>query len=401
MQMAKINVRKRGNSWEFRFETARVGDKRTQVSKGGFETKKAALEAGTEAMNQYNNSGAVIEPSKISLSDYLDQWMEKYCKVALKPATVENYEKNIRLRIKPALGQYALSSVKTASIQKLINDMFNEGYSRNTISTVKRILSGAMRYAIDTDGVLLVNPTARVRLPSVRAVPENPTRSSPNVFIPPEMIDRIFARFPEGTSTFIPMQLGYRCGMRIGEAFGVCWDDVDFDAMTISIKRQAQWDVEKQQWYMTAPKYDSFRTIEMDEKLGEILQREHEKQLRARQYYGERYTQLFVSVDGIINTTGEGNKIFPVAVREDGTYIGPRTMQHASSVIHHELGYSEFTFHSLRHTHATMLVESGAPIKYVQERLGHKDAQVTMRIYSHLSQKQKSDGRALIDKIFS
>lgn len=401
MQMAKINVRKRGNSWEFRFETARVGDKRTQVSKGGFETKKAALEAGTEAMNQYNNSGAVIEPSKISLSDYLDQWMEKYCKVALKPATVENYEKNIRLRIKPALGQYALSSVKTASIQKLINDMFNEGYSRNTISTVKRILSGAMRYAIDTDGVLLVNPTARVRLPSVRAVPENPTRSSPNVFIPPEMIDRIFARFPEGTSTFIPMQLGYRCGMRIGEAFGVCWDDVDFDAMTISIKRQAQWDVEKQQWYMTAPKYDSFRTIEMDEKLGEILQREHEKQLRARQYYSERYTQLFVSVDGIINTTGEGNKIFPVAVREDGTYIGPRTMQHASSVIHHELGYSEFTFHSLRHTHATMLVESGAPIKYVQERLGHKDAQVTMRIYSHLSQKQKSDGRALIDKIFS
>ena len=399
--MAKINVRKRGNSWEFRFETARVGDKRTQVSKGGFETKKAALEAGTEAMNQYNNSGAVIEPSKISLSDYLDQWMEKYCKVALKPATVENYEKNIRLRIKPALGQYALSSVKTASIQKLINDMFNEGYSRNTISTVKRILSGAMRYAIDTDGVLLVNPTARVRLPSVRAVPENPTRSSPNVFIPPEMIDRIFARFPKGTSTFIPMQLGYRCGMRIGEAFGVCWDDVDFDAMTISIKRQAQWDVEKQQWYMTAPKYDSFRTIEMDEKLGEILQREHEKQLRARQYYGERYTQLFVSVDGIINTTGEGNKIFPVAVREDGTYIGPRTMQHASGVIHHELGYPEFTFHSLRHTHATMLVESGAPIKYVQERLGHKDAQVTMRIYSHLSQKQKSDGRALIDKIFS
>lgn len=399
--MAKINVRKRGNSWEFRFETARVGDKRTQVSKGGFETKKAALEAGTEAMNQYNNAGVVIEPSKISLSDYLDQWMEKYCKVALKPATVENYEKNIRLRIKPALGQYALSSVKTASIQKLINDMFNEGYSRNTISTVKRILSGAMRYAIDTDGVLLVNPTARVRLPSVRAVPENPTRSSPNVFIPPEMIDRIFARFPEGTSTFIPMQLGYRCGMRIGEAFGVCWDDVDFDAMTISIKRQAQWDVEKQQWYMTAPKYDSFRTIEMDEKLGEILQREHEKQLRARQYYGERYTQLFVSVDGIINTTGEGNKIFPVAVREDGTYIGPRTMQHASGVIHHELGYPEFTFHSLRHTHATMLVESGAPIKYVQERLGHKDAQVTMRIYSHLSQKQKSDGRALIDKIFS
>ena len=146
---------------------------------------------------------------------------------------------------------------------------------------------------------------------------------------------------------------------------------------------------------------DLFRTIEMDVVVGEILQREHEKQLRARQYYGERYTQLFVSVDGIINTTGEGNEILLVAVREDGTYIGPRTMQHASGVIHHELGYPEFTFHSLRHTHATMLVESGAPIKYVQERLGHKDAHITyMENLLTFESKQKSDGRALIDKIF-
>ena len=135
--MAKINVTNaatHGSSGLRRRESAINAHRYPVVLK----TKKAALEAGTEAMNQYNNSGAVIEPSKISLSDYLDQWMEKYCKVALKPAQVENYEKNIRLRIKPALGQYASSSVKTASIQKLINDMFNEGYSRNTISTAKR-----------------------------------------------------------------------------------------------------------------------------------------------------------------------------------------------------------------------------------------------------------------------
>lgn len=398
--MAEVNIRKRGTKWEYRFETARVGDKRSQVSKGGFATKKEALQAGADAMALYNTSGTFIAPSEVSLSDYLDHWVEKYCEVELKPATVHSYSKNIRLRIKPALGKYRMATISTAAVQGFINDLFNKGYSRNTLSTVKRILSGAFNYAIETDEIISKNPVTNTKIPSVRAVADIPTRSKPNVFIPEDQIKAIFERFPEGSSTFIPMQLGYRCGLRIGEAFGLLWDDVDFSHQKIHIRHQIQWDDKKKEWYYTPPKYNSCRDLDIDDMLCAILHREYDKQKRAEQFYADQYTMLYVSDKGVLNDNKDGKRVYPVTVRENGEYIIPRTMQHTSGIIHHELNFADFTFHSLRHTHATMLIESGAPIKYVQERLGHKNAEITLRIYSHISQKQKSEGQDLIKKLF-
>ena len=75
-------------------------------------------------------------------------------------------------------------------------------------------------------------------------------------------------------------------------------------------------------------------------------------------------------------------------------------MQHTSSVIHHQLGFTDFDMHSLRVTHATMLIENGAPVKYVQERLGHKKLEVTMQIYTKLSPVMKEQGKNVLESIF-
>ena len=72
-------------------------------------------------------------------------------------------------------------------------------------------------------------------------------------------------------------------------------------------------------------------------------------------------------------------------------------MQHVSHIARHELGISKFDYHSLRHTHATMLAEKGASPKYVQYRLGHKNIQVTMQIYQHLTDKMSEEGARLLD----
>ena len=68
-----------------------------------------------------------------------------------------------------------------------------------------------------------------------------------------------------------------------------------------------------------------------------------------------------------------------------------------SRVATRELGFKKFDYHSLRHTHATILAEKGATPKYVQHRLGHKNVQVTMQIYQHLTDKMSEDGAALLD----
>lgn len=96
-----------------------------------------------------------------------------------------------------------------------------------------------------------------------------------------------------------------------------------------------------------------------------------------------------------------GEEVFLGNILEfHNTLISPRTMQHTSNIIHHEFGYPDFTFHSFRHTHATMLAEAGAPIKYTQERLGHKDVTVTMQIYQHASDAIRKSGAATLEKMF-
>ena len=74
-------------------------------------------------------------------------------------------------------------------------------------------------------------------------------------------------------------------------------------------------------------------------------------------------------------------------------------MQHVSHIARHELEIPKFDYHSLRHTHATMLAEKGASPKYVQYRLGHKNIQVTMQIYQHLTDKMSEEGARLLDTL--
>ncbi len=86
---------------------------------------------------------------------------------------------------------------------------------------------------------------------------------------------------------------------------------------------------------------------------------------------------------------------------EDGSYITARTMQHTSSIIHHNLTFSEFDYHSLRHTHATMLSEQGAPLQYIQKRLGHKKEKVTTEVYTnHLTDAIKQQGNNILNAMF-
>lgn len=62
--------------------------------------------------------------------------------------------------------------------------------------------------------------------------------------------------------------------------------------------------------------------------------------------------------------------------------------------------FPEFDYHSLRHTHATMLSEQGAPLKYIQNRLGHKKADVTVNVYSHLTETLSEQGKSILNKMY-
>lgn len=404
--MAQVNVRNRkrkdgSNSWEYRFEIASVGGKRKRISKMGFRTKTEALNAGLKALDEYNNSGATFKQSEISVSDFLDLYIKDYCEIELAPETVEGYKKVARLYIKPQIGKYKLCSLSPLVITELFNSMKKDGYARSSLIKVNTVLSGALNYAVAPLQYLSNSPMIYVKVPK-EAV--NQTKksesdielridgkkngairgSNPHVYIPKDKIDAIFDRFPKGHPSYIPLITGYYLGTRLGEAFALTLDDFDFENNTVNICKQVQWIAKKKCWYMKSPKYDSRRVISMPKEYADIVREKFEQVEKDKMYYEDLYTRYYLNEDNEINTDGDGREITLLNIRPDGTYIQPRTLQHTSYVIHNELNYPEFDFHSLRHTHATDLAKAGANPKFVQHRLGHKTIKVTLEIYQHI-----------------
>lgn len=399
--MGNIYYRKRGTGWEYRFSIGMVDGKYKQISKSGFATKKDAVAAGTIAMKEYNSTGIAFTPSELALSDYLKFWLET-TSGNLNQTTVTNYQKKIKNYINPKLGKYKIKSLNAAGLQKFFNELHESGLARNTLTVVKGILSSSLNYAVEPMKYIQNNPMDHVKLPSKRNSKVT-SNEKPHVFIPEDDIKKIFERFPEGSSPHIPMMFGYKCGLRLGEAFAVRWEDIDFKNKSLSVQRQIQWHGGDKQnnidgyWYYTPPKYNSVRIITIDDDTIQLLKREKDRQDKAMEYYGERYVYSYESPDGVHNCS-DGKMIYPVCVREWGEYITPRTMLYTSEVIH-KMGIT-FSFHSLRHTHCSVLLTAGAKPKYVQERLGHKNIQVTLGIYQHLTQGMSEEGDEILNSLF-
>ena len=400
-KISKVLTYKRGNLWAYRFESAPVDGKRKWITKSGFKNQSEAYEAGMAAYTQYKQTGKSFTPSNISVSDYMDYWIDNYCKVNLKANTASTYKKKIDLYIKPAIGSYYLKDIEPSLLQELINNLFNTGMSRNSLGNVKGILTKSFAYAKTTARFINDDPSATISLPLPRAKAEVKTKKKVRVVWTNEQLDTVFKTFAQGHIYHMPLLLAYRCGMRLGEIFGLMWNDIDFAKGTLSVNRQVQNHNDK--WYLENPKYDSFRTIELDDITLSELKRLYEHEKECEQYYNEYYNYIYCETleDDSKRLTYEpaGESMHMVLVRDDGSWIQPRTMMHCFNVIHHKLGFTELDFHSLRHTHASNLLAKGADVKYVQERLGHKNVATTLDIYAHVTETMRERNKDILNTL--
>lgn len=401
-----LNVMKRGKSWQYRFDAASVNGKRKQISKSGFATKKEAVEAGTKAMAEYNSSGQCFEPSSISVADYLDFWFDNYVKMNLKYNSQVAYLSIIEKHLKPRFGIYKLSALQASSIQEMVNQLKINGLSKSQVTNILCTLSGALNYAVEPLHYLQFNPCKNVKIPKYRE-----KETSCRYIITNDSMKKILERFPEGSNFYIAIMIGYYTGLRISECFALTWDDIDFDNKTLSVNkitvkrnhgvdaRKMQGKKERQEkstWYFGEPKtFGSKRTIMIGDTLYKVLKKEKSRQLKNEMQYGEYYTKIYKKPEKdekgeIIYRLLEMEKSVPVVLseanlicrKENGQLLSTDSFKYASRVIAHELCIP-FNFHSLRHTHATLLIENGADIKDVQKRLGHERIETTLNTYTH------------------
>lgn len=375
----KGGVRKRGDTWYYYFDVGKVNGKRKKIERKGGRTKKEALEALRKALNEYEKCGTIVEESNISVADYFDYWYKEYVLINCKYNTQQNYRRIIDKHIKPALGLYKLKALSPAKLQEFLNKKYLEGYTKNSVSGFYGVLSGALRMAVYPYQLIKENPMQYVSIPKYE---EKKKDKKDLKILTLEDFKRIIERFPEGSTFYIPVQIGFHTGMRAAEVCGLTWDCVDLKNKIIKVEKIL---IKKnREWVFGTPKTrSSQREILIGDTLVEILKKHRKRQMENKLKYGRYYTDSNF-----------------VCTKENGELVTTDALKYLSRVVNYELGIN-FNFHSLRHTHATMLLEAGANIKDVQERLGHSKISTTMDTYSHVTEKLKQDSVDKFENIIS
>lgn len=402
----KGGTRKRGKTWSYYFDTAPIGGKRKRIERGGFRTKKEAEAALAKALAEYDSSGSVFTPAEISVSDYLDFWFEEDCKMNRSDKTAATYENIIKNHLKPQFGAYYLKTLHAAPIQSYINQLKKDGYSKSTIQVMLAILSSSLDYAVEPMRYIKDNPCRYVKIGSV---PKPPRK---RIVLTCEQFSEILSLYPFGSRLYIPLLLGWNCGLRINECFGLTWDDVDFNARTITVSRQLSRNPtpERFLWAVKNPKYNSKRVIPFGETLYKALKAEKKRQLENELLYGQYYTIQYLGeytsesqkrityVEQAQKSTAAHVSRFPlICVDENGKMTSESIFRNHAHAISKKLGI-QFDYHCLRHTHATKLIEAGVGATAVQDRLGHKQISTTLTSYVHPTEGMAQEAAVQFEK---
>lgn len=426
--MAKVNVRNRnkgkcdkdGNpkkpNWEYRFEAAKINGKRNSISKAGFRTKAEAEIAGAKALAEYDNAGVKFNPTEISFADYLDYYFENYVKTNCKYTTQVTYDQIIEQHLKPNLGMFKLRNLTPMMLQEYVNNKFTSGLKKNTLKGIMGVLSGSLKYAVVPGQFIQSSPAEYIKYPKLEAKKSEINR----VVVSTDDFNRMVERFPIGNPFRYALLIGFYTGLRISEVYGLTWDDIDFNDCTIDVnkstyKRNYGVDIrkvkevkgkreEKSAWYFGDVKTESSnRKIKIGKTLMDELKQYKKMQMENELLYGEYYTKIYLKEekddrDNTIYRLIEVEKSVPVTLpetkaimrKENGQFSSTDSFKYAARVIHYDLGI-KFNFHSLRHTHATKLIESGISPKSVQTRLGHQNIETTLQTYVHDTEMMEQD----------
>ena len=384
------NIRKRGKTWSYYFDGAMVDGKRNKIEKGGFRTSKEAQDARTAAMNEYNNTGRTFSPKEVSVADYLDYWLESAIKKNIDHGysyrTYCDYESKIRIHLKPAFGQYRLSTFQYApdKVQEWVDDMKIKGFSKSMIKNTLTCLQGALNYAMLPLKYTQANPCIPVKVGKMPV--DMDAKAHAEYVLSKEDYQEIIERFPPSSYFNISLVLPYNVGTRLGETFAIdLLSDVNFKTHELTINKQMQ--KEEHTFYMKPPKYDSYRTLKIGKTLEDAL-KEVIRQRRINQMkLGDKFLKTYVMPDKSITQIRADvqvmyQEIMPLCAKENGELVTPESFKYCARVIHWELGNPLFHSHCLRHTHGTILAENGVNPKTVMERLGHKDISTTLQTYT-------------------
>ena len=123
--MAKIRVRKRGNTFSYSFDISKKP--RKMKEKGGFATEQEAFDAGTAAYAAWKTGNVGITSAKVTLDEFVASWLENVVKGSTKQRTYEIYKYQYRAYMSPYVGMMLLQDVRPRDIDRMVKELAGKG----------------------------------------------------------------------------------------------------------------------------------------------------------------------------------------------------------------------------------------------------------------------------------
>ena len=336
--MARGSVRKRGDMWYAYWRNEQGGQHAKAVS-----TRKKDAEAFLTRVQSQVVDGTYRDLAPITFAAFSEQWLRDYAAVSVKPSTLGGYKSMLNSSLVPFFGPMQLASIRATDVQRYIAERMGTGLKPATVQKAVILLKTMLKHAVEWD-YLRTNPAQNVKPPRRDHV-------EMEFFTPDEIRVFLDATEPRWYPLFFTAIF---TGMRLGELLALQWSDIDWHGGTIRVRRS----VYRGQFQDPKSKR-SVRTLGMSPRLAAVLL---DHKLNAP--WSENDLVFCTADGGIIDQANLRHRVFEPTLTAAGLH--------------------KMRIHDLRHTFASLLINQGENLKYVQQQLGHASITTTVDRYGHL-----------------
>lgn len=347
-----------------------ITGKQLRTTRRGFKTKKEASLAKSRLLLDVEENGFVGMNKKITFRELFELWKIQY-ENTVKESTFRVQLDAIRLHVLPYFSDLPIDKITLTYCQKQINHWYSY-YTNypNLIGLTQRILDYAISLEVLSDNPMkkAIRPKRRKKVDESSYIAEYYDKDELQHFF--ECVKK-----ENELQTLLLFRLLSFSGIRKSELLALRWSDINTKASTLSVNQTLAKGLNNKYIFQTPKTEKSIRTISIDPITLSLIQKWRIYQKKQLLSFGvpsiNNNEMIFTDLEGDIYDMDHPNRLLNKLIAK--------------------YDLKKITVHGFRHTHCSLLFESGASIKEVQDRLGHTDIQTTMNIYTHVTEKAKEE----------
>ena len=301
--------------------------------------------------------------SNRSFDEWGDSWLDALS-AHMAPQTKRFYRIIYESRLLPVFRGRKPESIRKAELSILLENLSRDGLSKSYLQKTKIVASKIMQFIVD-HGELSYNPFSSVKIPNA---PQNE-----RLPISADQQELIISTW-RGHRMGLPVMIMLLTGIRRGELLALTWEDIDLKRKQITINKSVGYDMEKP--ILKDPKTKAgIRNVPIPDILLDALIEKKSTELVCPSSTGEFMTKT------------AWDRAWSSYMNFLNTELGGRPASRSAKRIQK---LEPFTAHQLRHTFATMLFDANVDVLTAQKILGHSNINITLGIYTALSEKKKA-----------